>query len=211
MNQLLEQFARVVPFLGVVLPENYNVILFDTVSSGFPVVEQSNWIRQDVKQIRKILKTVLKDKAAVEQGHIMHQMILPNQSELSSISFFFIKDGEEVVGALCTDMDCSLLLKMNGFLSSMLPKQFNEEDPMAAEAVTINNGFTVAEILEHILGEYEEEPAKFTPQDRMEIIIELYNAGVFRMKGIIPQVAEGLAMSEQSVYRYLSKIKKMRS
>lgn len=211
MNQLLEQFARVVPFLGVVLPENYNVILFDTVSSGFPVVEQSNWIRQDVKQIRKILKTVLKDKAAVEQGHIMHQMILPNQSELSSISFFFIKDGEEVVGALCTDMDCSLLLKMNGFLSSMLPKQFNEEDSMAAGAVTINNGFTVAEILEHILGEYEEEPAKFTPQDRMEIIIELYAAGVFRMKGIIPQVAEGLAMSEQSVYRYLSRIKKMRS
>lgn len=211
MNQLLEQFARVVPFLGVVLPENYNVILLDTVSSGFPVVEQSNWIRQDVKQIRKILKTVLKNKAAVEQGHIMHQMILPNQSELSFISFFFIKDGEEVVGALCTDMDCSLLFKMNGFLSSMLPKQFNEEDPMAAGAVTINNGFTEAEILEHILGEYEEEPAKFTPQDRMEIIIELYDAGVFRMKGIIPQVAEGLAMSEQSVYRYLSKIKKMRS
>lgn len=211
MNQLLEQFARVVPFLGGVLPENYNVILLDTVSSGFPVVEQSNWIRQDVKQIRKILKTVLKNKAAVEQGHIMHQMILPNQSELSFISFFFIKDGEEVVGALCTDMDCSLLFKMNGFLSSMLPKQFNEEDPMAAGAVTINNGFTVAEILEHILGEYEEEPAKFTPQDRMEIIIELYDAGVFRMKGIIPQVAEGLAMSEQSVYRYLSKIKKMRS
>ena len=44
----------------------------------------------------------------------------------------------------------------------------------------------------------------------MEIILELYEMGVYSLKGSVARTAEVLQISEQSVYRYLSKIKRAR-
>jgi predicted transcriptional regulator YheO len=61
-----------------------------------------------------------------------------------------------------------------------------------------------------IVAEFNVVPENTTPDERLEIMCDLYDAGVFRLKGAVAKTAEVLHMSEQSVYRYLTRIKKAR-
>ena len=48
---------------------------------------------------------------------------------------------------------------------------------------------------------------RLSPQEKIEIIRELNELGVFLLKGGVSQVATSLSISEPTVYRYLQKIK----
>lgn len=43
-----------------------------------------------------------------------------------------------------------------------------------------------------------------TRQEKMEIVWELANQGIPRMKGAISEIAKQLELSESTVYRYIS-------
>lgn len=43
-----------------------------------------------------------------------------------------------------------------------------------------------------------------TRQEKMEIVWELTNQGIPRMKGAISEIAKQLELSESTVYRYIS-------
>ena len=51
-------------------------------------------------------------------------------------------------------------------------------------------------------------PDKLSQSDRVEIIRDLNNNGMFLLKGAVATVAEVMGVSEPSVYRYLQKVKK---
>ena len=47
-------------------------------------------------------------------------------------------------------------------------------------------------------------PERMTRQEKMEIVWELANQGIPRMKGAISEIAKQLELSESTVYRYIS-------
>ena len=49
---------------------------------------------------------------------------------------------------------------------------------------------------------------RLTQDEKIEIIKKLDGISIFRLKGAISSVADKLTISEASVYRYLSKLKK---
>lgn len=67
---------------------------------------------------------------------------------------------------------------------------------------------TIKKVVKKHMGIYANDSAKFSPGIRKAIMTELYQEGVFNIKGINGAVAEALFCSEVSIYRYLSMIKK---
>ncbi len=55
------------------------------------------------------------------------------------------------------------------------------------------------------------EPGRISQEERLEAIFDLYDMGVFELKGAVARTADALEISAQSVYRYLAKIKRARS
>lgn len=51
-------------------------------------------------------------------------------------------------------------------------------------------------------------PSKLSLQEKMSVIEELNENGLFLLKGSIPAIAMKLGVSEPTIYRYLSKVKK---
>ncbi|MBR4905403.1 MAG: helix-turn-helix domain-containing protein, partial [Clostridia bacterium] len=64
--------------------------------------------------------------------------------------------------------------------------------------------------IERIVSEETDAPQRLTPEEKKALIVELYDAGVFDLKGAVAEAAAALHLSEQSIYRYLSQIRRMR-
>lgn len=78
------------------------------------------------------------------------------------------------------------------------------------ESMNLHDQMTLKtrEIVKKHMGIYANDSSKFSPKHRKAIVEELYQEGVFNLKGMMGTVAEALFCSEVSVYRYLSEIKK---
>lgn len=50
-------------------------------------------------------------------------------------------------------------------------------------------------------------PDRLNQEERLQIITQLYDRGMFQLKGAVPFVMEKLGCSQASIYRYLSKVK----
>jgi len=207
---MINHYKELVGFLGNVLPEFYEIILFDTTKKGYPVIEQSNWISQFEKETRKMVADVLKNSEYVEQGYAVNQVVVA-KDKLCKISVLLLKDKDLVVGALCINMDCESLMKAEALISGMLNfcATKTDEDETTGEYVQETKATGLNDI-KRMVDAFSVEPERMTVNERKEIFLDLYDAGVFRFKGAVPKAAEVLKMSEQSVYRYLSNIKKKR-
>ena len=79
-------------------------------------------------------------------------------------------------------------------------------DPYAAitsKEVSLN---TVTEVIR----QFSDMPTRMTLEERQEVICDLYDMGVYNLRGAVAKTAEIMQISEQSVYRYIAKIKKAR-
>lgn len=67
------------------------------------------------------------------------------------------------------------------------------------------------DLIARVLEENGIAPGEASANERVDLLYEMYNLGVFELKGAVAKAAEARSESpKQSVYRYLSKIKKAR-
>ena len=69
-------------------------------------------------------------------------------------------------------------------------------------------GDVIETLINSALEKYPVAPERLSLEERISIIQELNDNGLFLLKGGIPALAASLDVSEPTVYRYLSKIKK---
>jgi predicted transcriptional regulator YheO len=58
-----------------------------------------------------------------------------------------------------------------------------------------------------VIGKLKIPPERLSSQEKIEVVRELNELGVFLLKGGVSQVAASLSISEPTVYRYLQKLK----
>jgi len=66
------------------------------------------------------------------------------------------------------------------------------------------------ELIDKMVSEFSDAPDRLTPDEKTELIIDLYDSGVLDLKGAVAKTAQALRMSEQSIYRYVAKVKRGR-
>jgi predicted transcriptional regulator YheO len=61
--------------------------------------------------------------------------------------------------------------------------------------------------IEAIVNESGVAPERMSPEEKIEIVRQLNDKGVFLLKGEVSRVAKYLNVSDATIYRYLSKVK----
>lgn len=213
MNGELIPYAKLVSFLGECLGGTFEACLFDLAAPGCPVIASVNSHGGDVEKVRAFVREAAGSRQVRERGYFANRPIEIDFAKLLKSSVFFIYDTEGMpVGALCLNMRCDLFMKMVTFANSML--QFNiadiDDDGAEASASDAAGQEPSLDTITRMVSEFGVEPGRFSPEERMEIILDLYDVGVFELKGAVARCAEELRISVQSVYRYLTKIKQAR-
>lgn len=125
-------------------------------------------------------------------------------------STYFIKNKNRLIGLLCINRDTASIKNMNSALQNLL-EQFNLTDTRD-QTYSENLDTNVTNILHTRIADIVQrsgvEPARMSIDERIDIVRQLSEEGLFSVKGAAPEIACQLSISVPTLYRYLKQIPK---
>lgn len=218
MYKGLEPYAKLVDFLSVALGDNCEVALHDLTSEAQEIVAISrNPIsgREVGAKLSNLSLHYLEEKQYLKHDYVTNYKTVGNDGKLMRSATYFIKeDGRELpVGMLCINVNISDL----EYLTSTIKKILGVKEEKDIEFKMDNPVEILSSPLDEMIDMYIKEclenmgfPSYFLAErlnvdEKIKVVKYLQEKGTFKVKGAIVLVAEKLAVSEPTVYRYLKK------
>ena len=225
MTDLLYSYKTTVKFLGSVLGPDYEVVLQDlsNINHSVIAIENGHISGRTIGSPLTSVFQMLSSKVYEEDDFIANYKGVAENGHILRSSSMFIKDSNgNPIGLLCINFDDSRYMELHEKLFSLIhPGNFvknissgiaesKENVKDLSSRITENFAIDVASLREQI---FNDATANFTtPVDRLnqnerkEIMIKLYEQGLFQLKGSIPFVAKRFSCSQATIYRYLGEI-----
>lgn len=218
MYKSLEPYAKLVYFLSAALGDNCEIALHDLTSKDQEIVAISNNPisgREVGAKLSNLSLHYLEEKQYLNHDYVMNYKTVGNDGKLMRAATYFIKEeGREVpVGMLCINVNISDL----EYLTSTIKKILGIKEEKDIEFKMDNPVEILSSPLDEMIDMYIKEclekmgfPSYFLAErlnvdEKIKVVKYLQEKGTFKVKGAIVLVAEKLAVSEPTVYRYLKK------
>lgn len=218
MYKSLEPYAKLVYFLSTALGDNCEIALHDLTSKDQEIVAISNNPisgREVGAKLSNLSLHYLEEKQYLNHDYVMNYKTVGNDGKLMRAATYFIKEeGREMpVGMLCINVNISDL----EYLTSTIKKILGIKEEKDIEFKMDNPVEILSSPLDEMIDMYIKEclekmgfPSYFLAErlnvdEKIKVVKYLQEKGTFKVKGAIVLVAEKLAVSEPTVYRYLKK------
>lgn len=218
MYKSLEPYAKLVYFLSAALGDNCEIALHDLTSKDQEIVAISNNPisgREVGAKLSNLSLHYLEEKQYLNHDYVMNYKTVGNDGKLMRAATYFIKEeGRETpVGMLCINVNISDL----EYLTSTIKKILGIKEEKDIEFKMDNPVEILSSPLDEMIDMYIKEclekmgfPSYFLAErlnvdEKIKVVKYLQEKGTFKVKGAIVLVAEKLAVSEPTVYRYLKK------
>ena len=218
MYKSLEPYAKLVNFLSAALGDNCETALHDLTSKDQEIVAISNNPisgREVGAKLSNLSLHYLEEKQYLNHDYVMNYKTVGNDGKLMRAATYFIKEeGREMpVGMLCINVNISDL----EYLTSTIKKILGIKEEKDIEFKMDNPVEILSSPLDEMIDMYIKEclekmgfPSYFLAErlnvdEKIKVVKYLQEKGTFKVKGAIVLVAEKLAVSEPTVYRYLKK------
>ena len=218
MYKSLEPYAKLVYFLSAALGDNCEIALHDLTSKDQEIVAISNNPNSGREVVAKLTNKslhYLEEKQYLNHDYVMNYKTVGNDGKLMRAATYFIKEeGREMpVGMLCINVNISDL----EYLTSTIKKILGIKEEKDIEFKMDNPVEILSSPLDEMIDMYIKEclekmgfPSYFLAErlnvdEKIKVVKYLQEKGTFKVKGAIVLVAEKLAVSEPTVYRYLKK------
>ena len=218
MYKSLEPSAKLVYFLSAALGDNCEIALHDLTSKDQEIVAISNNPisgREVGAKLSNLSLHYLEEKQYLNHDYVMNYKTVGNDGKLMRAATYFIKEeGREMpVGMLCINVNISDL----EYLTSTIKKILGIKEEKDIEFKMDNPVEILSSPLDEMIDMYIKEclekmgfPSYFLAErlnvdEKIKVVKYLQEKGTFKVKGAIVLVAEKLAVSEPTVYRYLKK------
>lgn len=128
----------------------------------------------------------------------------------SSTTFIRYQD-RHVIGCFCINFCIETFLFYNDAIKEFCSIPNMGDTPEASEQFTNDISETVRLMLDEVLRRQGIPPSRMGKSDKLEIVKELDDKGLFLVKGAIDLVASQLDISKFTIYGYLDEIKKSKN
>ena len=210
MDARLEPYRTLVSFLGEALGPDYEVVLHDLTSEEgtiAAIVNNNISGRTEGAPLSNMALRFIHGKVYEKQPYVAgYQGASQAKGRLRS-STMFIKDGSELIGMLCINFDAAKYSRMAQELLSLCGAHQEPGPTLGVENFVISLPDAVQAAITDVTGTAGLPPDRLTMDEKIRIVDDLQQAGIFYMKGAVSEVAAQLGSSEATVYRYLSKLK----
>lgn len=220
--ELQERYIDIVNYLGLVLGPSYEVALHDLSMGDETIIAIANG-----HVTNRTLGSPLTSKMA---DFINNERYLENKYEVNyhsrtvdnkvlRSSTIYIKDGNSLVGLLCITFDDSRFKDISDKIMSLchpdellkdisFEKMENVGENNDVDYMSTNVDDLVNNHIEKIIGQNKLDKENLKKKDRVFIVKELVDKGVFLLKGSVTEVSKELNISEATIYRYLDQLEK---
>jgi predicted transcriptional regulator YheO len=219
----LQPFIPLVEFLGSIMGSHCEIVLHDisNVENSIVAIKNNHISNRKVGgSLTDLALKILKNKSNLEKDFLINYSGKTQDGKIVRSSTLFIKDDSgDVVGMLCINMDVSQLVNTKNLLDTLingskdLPSNglyLNGKSPEDNEKPIEDFHTSIEDLTKSIilqtLSETNIPPDRMAPDEKMEIVKQLNEKGVFLIKGAVAEVAVHLFTSEATIYRYLNKV-----
>lgn len=208
MKKELQQYARLAVFLKDALGERFNVSLVDAddpaaqISARGGSISESEAIDPGIQQITD---AVLGSSALMSNDYIC---LFSDQDEPGSqkkCSVFNIRAQEGgLAGFLCIEETRGELYMVRDVFDEIMKPEGDEQTGSKRIGQEVDT--LLKERITQVWEKYSGSGEKLKKEDKVAFISELFEMGIFRIRGGAAQVSEVSGISQASVYRYLGEI-----
>lgn len=226
-RSMIQQYAKLVEFLGFALGPDYEVTLHDLTNEKNSIVAISNGHisgRRVGAPLTNIALKIIADREYEHSDHLINYSGISVGNKMLRSSTLFIKDdGGGLVGLLCINFDDSRYKELSTRVMQLChPDLFVDkniyysedtktlEESAGEEPEKFHNSISAVadDLLQKAMADSDIPPERLTQDEKMRIVGLLDQKGVFRLKGAVGHVADKLCCSQASIYRYISRINK---
>lgn len=212
-SELLNLFVPLVNFLGEAMGDNAEVVLHDVSQPEHSVIAISHGYhsgRTIGSSLTDFAFNIKTNREYEGQDYLVNYRATSRGKEFIA-STYYIKNKGQLIGMLCINVDTTITQNFfestKKFIESLnLGAILSEEDK--TDNIEENLDLPIASYADSIIAKTISEskilPERMTRDEKMQIVWELADQGIPRMKGAIAEIARQLNMSESTVYRYIS-------
>lgn len=207
-SKILNQYKRLVPFLGELLGTGCEILLHDVSDPYHSTIAIANGFHSGRK-----IGSPLTDFGL----NVLHQGTYENCDYISNYSgsgkgkhfvssTFFIKNENKLIGMLCINRDISTVLELENIFASLKSK-FNLENTSAEINESLDS--PVPEMIRDVISKAIRDmgvlPDHMQINERIALIQSLKKQQILGIKGAVAETARQLGISVPTVYRYMKK------
>lgn len=216
-QEILSLFIPFVKFLGEVLGENTEVVLHDISCPEQSIVAIEHGFhsgRAVGSSLTDFAFQVTNNKEYESEDYLVNYKAKAKGKEFIA-STFYIKNQGRLIGMLCLNTDTTAVrsfmkttqqlietLHIGGAVLTM--EENNNLNTQVEENLDIPIVSFADSIIAKTIADSNIPPERMTRKEKMEIVWDLADRGIPRMKGAISEIARQLKLSESTVYRYIS-------
>ena len=196
---IMQYYANIVPFLGVVLGDTYEIALLDCRSKQLVAIANGHISGRTVGAPMTNLARQIVDKGDWKQSdYIANYSGVSSEGKTLRSSSYYIKYDNELHGMLCINVDISAYTQISELalkLGGIVPNHAEQASEIFVDGVSNS----VNQVLTELYG--ENIPQHFSMDERTNTLRILSDRKIFLIKGAVPRVARMLGCSEPTVYR----------
>lgn len=228
-EQMLRRYTTLVEFLGQTLGPDYEVVLHEILPENSRVAAIANGSISGRSVGAPItnaaLRMIMQKQYETSDYNLNYTGQLANGKMIRS-STMFIKDGGKLVGLLCVNFDDSRFHALSDSLLKLIhPDDFvhhhyfpvdapakqptppHQSVPDPAEHFQSDMNGLMEELFDTVTQDIAVPLDRLTQAERTRIIGQLYEQGMFELRGAVQFTVKKLACSQASIYRYIKKAK----
>lgn len=218
MSDIMKHYEVLTNFLGNVLSDNYEIALLDLREGKrciTAIANGQNSGRTVGAPLTDLALKIIKEGIWKKEPYLLNYSGLTKDNRPLISSTFFIKEGQELLGMLCLNVDtqiyqqlCQSILKLGGLSIDSPSSKFIDLPVEHTETFTNDIGDIIASAMPDYIMENRIPADRLTQDEKISIVKQLNEKGVFMIKGAVSEAALKLNCSDATIYRYLSKISK---
>lgn len=214
MNKYLKAFIPVVDALGATFGQNCEIVLHDLSNPEKSVVKIANGQITGRKLGSPItdlgLRLLEKGRRGTKADALIgYRTKTAKGVELKSTTVLIRDNVGKVVGCLCINLDVTPYLTARNFLDEMcgtIPITEKGYENGYPEKFESNVDVLINDLISQALKRVGKPPAYMAKGDKLQVIRDLKEKGIFSIKGSAKKVSKELNVALPTIYKYFEEV-----
>lgn len=156
--------------------------------------------------ITNIVLEALKKNGDKSSNLIGYQTVTKDNKMLKCSTIFIKDDEQKIIGCMCINLNITELITCQEIIENFT-RGGKANQSIGQEEFFGDVNEALDSIIEKVLNNYPTPRQLMEKEDKLHIVRELDEKGVFLVKGAVEQVASVLGVSRYTIYNYLEEVR----